>query len=195
MLGKTEVGRRRGHQRMRWLDGITKSSEMFCQRSAVDSWFWCCANIFWSLHPDSVSQFSRSVVSNSLRLYGLQHARLPCSLATPGFVQTHVYRVSDAIQPSHPVIPFSSCLQSFPALVSFPMRQFFTAGGKSIGASALASVFPMNIQEWLPLGWTGLISFQSKALSRVFSTPQFKSINSSALSFLYGSALTSIHDY
>ena len=84
-------------------------------------------------------------------------------------VQTHVHWVSDAIQPSHPVIPFSSCLQSFPALGSFPMSQFFTSGGQSIGVSASASVLPMNIRDWSPLGWTGWISLQSKGLSRVFS--------------------------
>ena len=67
------------------------------------------------------------------------------------------------------VIPFSSHLQSFPASGSFPMRQFFTSGGQNIGASALASVLPMNIQDWFPLGWTGWISLQSKGLSRVVS--------------------------
>ena len=70
---------------------------------------------------------------------------------------------------SSSVIPFSSCLQSFPASGSFPMSQFFTSGGQSIGVSASASVLPMNIQDWFPLGWTGRISLQSKGLSRVFS--------------------------
>ena len=87
---------------------------------------------------------------------------------------------------SSSVIPFSSHLQSFPASGSFQMSQFFPSGGQSIGVSALASVLPMNIQDWSPLGWTGCISLQSKGLSRVFSnTTQFKSINSLALSFLY----------
>ena len=82
--------------------------------------------------------------------------------------QTHVHQVSDAIQPSHPsVIPFSSCLQSFPASWSFHMSQFFASGGQSIRASA--SVLPMNIQGWFPLGFIGLISLLSKGLSRVFS--------------------------
>ena len=85
------------------------------------------------------------------------------------FTQTHVHRVSDGIQPSHPVIPFSSHLQSFPASGSFPMSQFFTSGGQSIRVSALASVLPMTIQDWCPLGWTGWISLQSKGLSRAFS--------------------------
>ena len=83
-------------------------------------------------------------------------------------VQTHVHWVSDAIQPSHPVIPFSSCLQSFPALGSFPMSQFFTSGGQSIGVSASGSVLPMNIQDWFSWGLTGLISLQSKGLTIVF---------------------------
>ena len=96
--------------------------------------------------------------------------------STPGFpvhqqllelTQTHVHRVGDAIQPSHPlsVILFSSCLQSFPASGSFPMSEFFPSGGQSIGTSASASVLPMNIQDWFPLGLTGLISLQSKRLS------------------------------
>ena len=87
----------------------------------------------------------------------------------PELAWTHVHRVSDAIQPSQSsVIPFSSWLQSFLASGSFPMSQFFTSGGQSIRASALASVLPMNIQSWFPLGLTGLI-LQSKRLSRVFS--------------------------
>ena len=110
--------------------------------------------------------------------------------------QTHVHGVGDAIQPSHPLSsPLSSCPQSFPASGSFPVSQFFTSGGQSIEVSASASVLPMNIQDWFPLGVTSWISLQSKGLSRVFSTPQIKSINSSALSFLYSSTLTSIHDY
>ena len=104
--------------------------------------------------------------------------------------QTHVYWVGDAIQPPHPVVNFSSCLQSFPASGFFPVSQFFTSCGQSIGVSASASVLLMNIQDWFPLGLTSLISLLSKGLSRVFSTPQFKSISSLAHSFLYGPALT-----
>ena len=87
------------------------------------------------------------------------------------FTQTHVLWVSDASHPtiSSSVVPFSSCLQSFPASGSFPMSQFFASGGQSIGVSTLASVLPMNIHDWFPLGWTGWISLQSKGLSRVFS--------------------------
>ena len=87
----------------------------------------------------------------------------------PEFSQTHVHWVGDAIQPSHPVVPFSSCLQSFPASRSFPMSQFFTSGGQSIGVSASTSVLPVNTQDWSPLGWTGWSSLMSKGLSRVFS--------------------------
>ena len=90
---------------------------------------------------------------------------------------------------------FSSHLQSFPAWGSFLNSQFFTSGGQSIGISASASILPMNIQDWFPLGLTGLISLISKGLSRVFPIPQFKSINSLVLILLYGQTLTSIHDY
>ena len=96
---------------------------------------------------------------------------------------------------SSSVIPFSSCRQSFPASGSFQMSHFFASGGQSIGASVSSSVLPKNIQNWLPLGWTGWISLQSKGLSKLSLTPQFKTINSSVLSFLYGSTLISIHDY
>ena len=82
--------------------------------------------------------------------------------------QAHVHRLGDAIQPSNPVFPFSSCLQSFPASGSFPKSQFFASSGQSIGALASASVLPMNIQDWFSLGLTGWISLQYKGLSRVF---------------------------
>ena len=95
---------------------------------------------------------------------------LPVHHQLPEFTQTHIHWVSDAIQPSHPVssVPFSSCLQFFPASGSFLMSQFFTSGGHSIGVSASASVLPTNIQDWFLLEWTGWISLQSKGLSRVF---------------------------
>ena len=86
------------------------------------------------------------------------------------FAQTHVHWVGDAIQPSQPPVPFSSCLQSFPALGSFPMSQLFESGGQSLGTPASASVLPKNIQGWSPLGLTGLTSLQSKGLLRVFSS-------------------------
>ena len=84
--------------------------------------------------------------------------------------KTHVHWVSDVIQPSCPIlIPFSSCLQSFPGSGSFPVSQYFASGGQNFGASVSTSVLPMNIQDWFPLGLTGWISLQSKGLSRVFS--------------------------
>jgi len=107
-----------------------------------------------------------------------------------------IHGVSDAIQPSHPLSsPFPPAFNLSPESGSFQMSQFFASGGQSIGASASASVLPMNIQDWFPLGWTSLNSLQSKGLSRVFSNTIFQSINSSALSFLYGTTLTSIYDY
>ena len=102
---------------------------------------------------------------------------------------------------SSSVVPFSSCPQSFPASGSFPISQFFTSGGQSIGVSASASVLPMNIQDWFPLGLTGLISLQSarrelwRDSQESSPTPQFKNINSLVLSFLYSLTLTSKHDY
>ena len=136
-------------------------------------------------------QFSHSVVSDSLWSYELQHARSPCPSPTPG-----VYPNSCPLsQWCHPTIPFSSCPQSFPASGSFQMSRFFTSGGRSIGVSASASVLPMNIQDWFPLGWTGWTFLQSRDSQESSPTSQFKSINSSALSFLYGPTLTSIHDY
>ena len=91
---------------------------------------------------------------------------LPVHHQLPEFTQTHVHRVSDAIQAiSSSVVPFSSCLQSFAALGSFQMSQFFPSGGQNIGVSASTSVLPMNTQECFPLGWTGWISLQSKEFS------------------------------
>ena len=110
------------------------------------------------LRPHSV-QFSCSVVSDSLWPHGLQHARPPCPSPTPA-VCSNSCPSSRWCHPiiSSSVIPFSSCPQSFPAAGSFPLSQFFASGDQSIGASATASVLPMNIQDWFPLGWTGWIS-------------------------------------
>ena len=94
---------------------------------------------------------------------------LPVHHQLPEFTQTHVHPVGDVIQASHSLVPFSSCLQSFPASGSFQISQFFATSGQSIGVSALASVPPMNIQDGFPLVLTGWISLQSKGLSRVFS--------------------------
>ena len=125
-----------------------------------------------------------------LRPHGLQHTRLPCPSPTP-----RVYPNSCHPTISSSVVPFSSHLQSFPASGSFQMSQFFTSGGQSTGVSASASVLPMNTQDWSPLGWTGWISLQSKGLTESFPAPQFKSINSSVMSFLHSPTLTSIYDY
>ena len=109
-------------------------------------------------------------MSDSFQPHGLQHARLPCPSSSPGACSNSC-PLSQWCHPifSSSVAPFSSCPQSFSASGSFPMSQLFTSGGQRIGASAPASVFPMNIQGWFPLGLTGLISLQSKGLSRVFS--------------------------
>ena len=123
-----------------------------------------------NLNKCSVSQFSCSVTSDSLRPHGPQHARPPCPSPTPG-VHPNSCPLSQWCHPaiSSSVIPFSSCLQSFPASGSFLMSQLFASGGQRIGVSASTSVLPMNTQDWSPLGWTGWISLQSKGLSRVFS--------------------------
>ena len=166
----------------------------------------------WNKHKHSV-QFSSSVMSDSLQPYGPQHARLPYPSPTPKVhlnssplsqwchatisssvlsfssclqksTQTHVHWVSDAIQPSHHLSSPLLLPSIFPASGSSQMSQLFTSGGQSIGVSASTSVLSMNTSDWFPLGWTGWISLQSKGLSRVL-IPQFKSINSLALSFLY----------
>ena len=134
-------------------------------------------------------------MSDSLQPHGLQHARLPCPSPTPraywdsGPLSWWCYPTI-----SSSVVPFSSHLQSFPASGSFPASQFFISGGQSIGVSASASILPMNIWDRFPLGLTGLISLQSKGLSRVFSSTTV-SKSSSVLSLLYSPTLTSIHDY
>ena len=142
--------------------------------STVVGWKLCfprhiCPS-FWSQWTFSSVQFSHSVVSDSLRPHGLEHVSLPVHHQLPEFTQTYVHRVSDAIQPSHPLfVPSSSCPQSFPTSGSLQMSQLFTSCGQNIGVSASTSVHPMNTQDWFPLGWTGCISLQSKGLSRVFS--------------------------
>ena len=112
--------------------------------------------------------FSCSVVSTLCDPMDCSTPGFPVLRYLPEFVQTHVHWTDDAIQPSHPVISFSSCLQSFLVLVSFLISGLFALGGQSIGASASASILPMNVQDWFPLELTSLISLQSKGLSRVF---------------------------
>ena len=147
----------------------------------------------WIGRTWGIFQFSCSVVSDSLWPNGLQLLRLPCPSPTLGNCSNSC-PCSRWYHPtiSSSVIPFSSCLQSLPASGSFPMSQLFASGGQSIGASA--SVLPTNIQDWFPSGWTGLI-LQSKDSQESSPTPQFKSINSSTLNFLYSPTLTSIHVY
>ena len=124
-------------------------------------------NSYWEI---SLVQFSCSIVSISLRSHRLQHARLPCPSPTFG-VYSNICPSSRWCHPtiSSSVFPFSSRLRFFPASGSLPMSQFLPSGGQSIGVSALASILPMNTQDWSPLGWTGWISLQSKGVSRLFS--------------------------
>ena len=139
------------------------TSNFFAGSTELDS-----ASELWVCQPSV--QFSHSVVSKSLRPYGLQHARLPYPSPTPG-AYSHSCSSSQWGNPiiSSSVVPFSSHLQSFPASGSFS-SQLFASGGQSIGVSASASVLPMNSQDWSPLGLTGWISLLSKVLSRVFSS-------------------------
>ena len=123
-----------------------------------------------ALYNFSSVQFTHSVMSDSLQPCGLQHARLPCPSPTPGACSNSC-PLSQWCHPtiSSSVVPFSSCLQSFPASGSFQMNHFFASGGQSIRVSSSASVLSMSIQGWFPLGLTGLISLLSKGLLRVFS--------------------------
>ena len=123
----------------------------------------------------SVSHFSRSVMSSSLRPHGLQHARPPCPSPTPK-AYSNSSPLSWWCHPtiSSSAISFSFLLQSFPAWGSFQMSQFFTSGGQSIRVSASASALPVNIPDWFPLGWTGLLSLLSKGLSSLLQHHSLK---------------------
>ena len=146
--------------------------------------------IAYNISPHNIPLFSCSVVSNSSRPQGLQHTRPPCPSPFPRACSNSCPLsrwYHQTIWSS--LVPFSSFLVSG----SFPMSQFFASGGQSIGASTSASVLSVSIQDLFSLQLIGLISLQSKGLSRVFSTPQFESMNSLALS-LYGQTLISIHD-
>ena len=133
---------------------------------------WILLNEMWSAITATLDgpKVSRSVVSNSVWSNELQNTRLPCLLPTPR-AYSNSCPLSRRCHPtiSSSVLPFSSRIQSFPSSRSFPISQFFASGGQSIGVSALASVLPMNIQDWFPLGKNGWISLQSKGLSKVFS--------------------------
>ena len=132
----------------------------------------------------------------TLQPHRLQHARLPCPSPTPGACSNSCSSSQWCHATiSSSIIPFSSCLQSFPASGSFLMSRLFTSGGQSIGASASASVLSMNIQDWFPLGLTGLTSLQSKGLPGDLSNTTVKKHQFFSLNLLYDPTLTSIHDY
>ena len=140
-------------------ESLVQKQNSLLQRTPIQS---------YSLQAIISVQCSRSVMSDSLQPYGLQHIRPPCPSPTPG-VYSNSFPLSQWCHPTiaHSVIPFPSCPLSFPASGSFQMSQFFASGGQSIGISA--SVLPMNIQDWFPLGWPGWTSLLSKGLSRVSS--------------------------
>ena len=141
-------------------------------------------------------QFSCSVVSDSLRPHELQHARPPCPSPTPG-VHSDSHPSSQWCHPaiSSSVVPFFSCPHSLPASKSFPMSQLFAWGGQSTGVSALPSFLPKKSQGWSPSEWIGWISLSPGDSQESSPIPQFKSINSLALSLLHRPILTSIHDH
>ena len=136
--------------------------------------------------------FSRSVVSDSATPWTVA-LQASLSIINSQSQQSSCWWCHPTISSS--VVHFSFPLQYFPASGSFPMSQFFALSGQSIGVSTSTSVLLMNVQDWFPLGWTGLIPFSPRDSQESSPTPQFKSINSSVLSFLYSPTLTSIHDY
>ena len=142
-------------------------------------------------------QFSSVAQSCPTLCHPMNHSTpgLPVHHQLPEFTQTHVHWVGDAILPSHPLSsPSPPAPKSLLASESFPMSQLFTWGGQSIGDSALASVLPMNTQDWSPLGWTGWIPLQTKRFSRVFSNTIVQKHQFFCVSYLHSPTLTSIHD-
>ena len=152
-------------------EGVVKEEKF--PNSRKPSYQWLCGE-FWNLRGqhnqeekiNKSVQFSRSVVSDSLRPHESQHARPPCPSPSPS-VHSNSRPSSQWCPPaiSSSVVPFSSCPQSLPASESFPMSQLFAWGGQSTGVSTLASFLPKNTQGWSPLEWTGWIFLQSKGLS------------------------------
>ena len=193
MLGKNEDKRRRGWQRMRWLESITNSRDMNLsklQETVKDREAWnthtehpvADTELTMYLSMFSTVEFSHSVVSDPM---DCSTPDLPVHHQLPESTQTHVHWLSDATQPSHPLSsPSPPDLNLSQHLGLFQMSQLFASGGQSIGVSASTSVLPKNIQGWFPLGLTGWISLQSKGLSRVFSN------NSSKASILWCSAFS-----
>ena len=171
----------------------------FLGHHRVPGWVPCAiqqdSTDFSLYHKKSPVQFSHSVMPNSLRPHRLQYTRLPCPSPTPGAC-SNSYPFSQWCYPtiSYFIVPFSSCLQFFPASGSFSMSWLFISGGQNIAASASASVLPVNVQGWSPLRLTSLTSLLSKGDSGVFSITKFEGINSLVFCLLYGPALTTICD-
>ena len=151
---------------------LIRSTHIFSLNSRLRKVSKVNIRCFWHERQNGVqfSQFSHSVMSNSLWPHESQHTRPPCPSQTPG-VYPNPCPLGRWCHPaiSSSVIPFSSCPQSLPASESFPMSQLFAWGGQSIRVLASASVLPKNTRDWSPLGWTGWISLQSRGLAWVFS--------------------------
>ena len=143
-----------------------------CPHTKLLQYYWPHSSCYM-LHPHGLLfynwKFSQSVVSNSLRPNGCQHARLPCPSPTPHCL-LRLMSIKLFMPSNHLILCRALLLPSiFPSITGFSNDQFFASGDQSIGVSASTSILPMNIQDWFPLGWTGWIPFQSKGLSRVFS--------------------------
>ena len=155
---------------------------------------WLSSNPYSAINFSSVTQLCPT--PNFLQARGLQHARIPDPSPTPGaYSNSCLFSWWCHATISSALVSFSSHLQSFPASRSFPVSQLFASGGQSIGVSASTPVLPMNIQDWFPLGLTGLISFQSKGLSRVFSNTTVQKHQFLGPQLSLYPTLTSIHDY
>ena len=165
----------------------TESEEIIYWKQELTSWHY-------SRYIGNLVQFSHSVLSEFLWPSGLQH--IQASLSFINSRSLLKLMSIESVMPSNHLIlccPLLLLPLIFPSIRSFPVSQFFAPGGQSIGVSASTSVLPMNIQDWFPLGWTAVISLQSKRLLRVFTTTTVQ--KHSVLSFLYSPTLTSVHDY